>query len=89
MFQDSTVAYSTQHSKGATIPYSFWEGGLAEMAIILPSTKIIQEFSNIVNPMLEIIQRSYFKQEVLKQTRDLLLPRLISGEIDVENMEIK
>ena len=88
MFQDSTVAYSTQHSKGATIPYSFWEGGLAEMAIILPSTKIIQEFSNIVNPMLEIIQRSYFKQEVLKQTRDLLLPRLISGEIDVEDMEV-
>lgn len=89
MFQDSTVAYSSRNSKGATIPYSFWEDGLAEMKVIFPSTKIIKAFNDIINPMLENIQQGYFKQENLKQTRDLLLPRLISGEIDVENLEIK
>jgi len=29
------------------------------------------------------------KNELLRQTRDLLLPRLISGEIDVENLDIR
>ena len=88
MFQDSTVAYSSRNSKGATIPYSFWEDGLAEMKVIFPSTKIIKAFNDIINPMLENNQQGYFKQENLKQTRDLLLPRLMSGEINVEDLEI-
>ena len=46
-------------------------------------------FGEIVKRIYDEIDVLYLKNETLKQTRDLLLPRLISGEIDVENMEIK
>lgn len=89
MFQNNTVSYSAQHSKGATIPYAFWEGGLSDMKIVHPSLDILDKFNSIVEPMLNFIQESYFKLENLRQTRDILLPRLISGEINVDSMEIK
>ena len=41
----------------------------------------------IISKYKEIIGLS-MKSENLKQTRDILLPRLISGEINVENMEV-
>lgn len=56
--------------------------------ILLPSDDILLMFNKIVKPMLELTQKLQIKQQYLKQTRDLLLPRLISGEIDVENLEI-
>ena len=45
-------------------------------------------FNNLICPIFEQIFNIETKNKTLKQTRDLLLPRLISGEIDVENLEI-
>jgi hypothetical protein len=39
--------------------------------------------------MLEKVKLFYFHYNNLRQTRDLLLPKLISGEIDVENLDIQ
>lgn len=50
---------------------------------------IIIKFEQIVKPIFEQIKNLSIKNEKLKQTRDILLPRLISGEIDVENLEIE
>ncbi len=59
-----------------------------EMKFILPTDNILNNFKDILKPInLEIFNLLY-KNQTLKQTRDILLPRLISGEIDVENMEI-
>ena len=53
-----------------------------------PSDKLLQAFSQLIKPLFEQIKNLSLKNLTLKQTRDLLLPRLISGEIDVEDMEI-
>lgn len=53
-----------------------------------PSDKLLQAFSQLIKPIFEQIKNLSLKNQTLKQTRDLLLPRLISGEIDVENLEI-
>ncbi len=57
--------------------------------ISLPNDSILSKFNRIISPILKEIAIIISKNQTLKQTRDLLLPRLISGEIDVENMEIK
>ncbi|RKX66820.1 MAG: hypothetical protein DRP41_01545 [Thermodesulfobacteriota bacterium] len=88
LFNEKTVSYSAQHSKGSTIPYAVWEGGLAEMKIIMPSRKIIDAFEKIISPILEISINTFFKLRNLRTARDLLLPKLISGEIDVSNWEV-
>lgn len=54
-----------------------------------PSKEIVLNFNKIIKPIFENIRNLLYKNQTLKQTRNQLLPRLISGEIDVENMEIK
>ena len=56
--------------------------------IIVPNSCVLNLFNQITNDILNEISNLYTKNENLKQTRDILLPRLISGEIDVENMEV-
>jgi len=36
LFEESTVAYSSKHSRGTTIPYAVWDGALENMPIFLP-----------------------------------------------------
>lgn len=58
------------------------------MPIIAPPKKVIKEFNKNITSLFNQIKNLTLKNMILKQTRNLLLPRLISGDIDVENMEI-
>ena len=53
-----------------------------------PDNKTIQKFSEIVSPLFRQIYVFSEKNINLRKTRDLLLPKLISGQIDVENLDI-
>lgn len=86
--QDSSIDYAQRTSKGSTMPYAVWEGGLGEMEINIPPQQIAEEFNMLVLPMLRKIQYSYFENKYLKELRDSLLPRLISGKIDISNINI-
>ena len=59
-----------------------------EMKFVLPADTMLNDFKNIIRPINKEIFNLLYKNYTLKQTRDILLPRLISGEIDVENLEI-
>ena len=56
--------------------------------IILPSPHIQQEWANFALPKIYLCQKLIDKNKILHLTRDLLLPKLISGEIDVSNIDI-
>ena len=56
--------------------------------ILKPNNDLLQTFSKIIAPFFEEVKILSIKNESLKQTRDILLPRLISGEINVENIEV-
>ncbi len=86
MFQDSTVEYSSNYSTGSTIPYATWDGALAIMPIVRPPDLLIKQFSDIVAPILDSIRVLTLKNTNLRQTRDLLIPKLISGELGVSNL---
>lgn len=55
---------------------------------LIPSNELIKEFEEILNPFYKEINILVLKKQNLKQTRDLLLPRLISGKLDIEDLEI-
>ena len=57
--------------------------------VIIPTKEIQQKFERIVKPMYEEIQTLGEKNEILQETRDLLLPRLISGKLSVEDLKIE
>ena len=48
----------------------------------------MHEFSPMVEPLLDNVRNLQQKNTILRRTRDLLLPRLISGEVDVSELEI-
>lgn len=81
--REETVAYASAHSRGATIPYAVWDGSLAEMKVLLPPSSLLKMFDSAIRPMLTLIRSSFLTQRNLRQTRDLLLPKLISGEVEV------
>ena len=77
----------TNLQKGAAQPHVYPQD-LASLKIFDIDTEIVKQFNALVTPIFEDIKNITLKNKILKQTRDLLLPRLISGEIDVENLEI-
>lgn len=81
VFEEATVAYANAHSQGATIPYAVWDGALADMPLLLPPDPLLHRFEKIVAPILARISHSFFTLNNLRQTRDLLLPRLLSGQL--------
>ena len=82
--QDSLIDWASNNSKGSTMPYAFWNNGLENYKIVIPPDKILHEFEKLLTPLLKIIQGNFQKSKALQQTRDTLLPKLMSGEIDVE-----
>jgi type I restriction enzyme, S subunit len=56
--------------------------------IARPSIDIRNQFESIANSFYEQITCLNQKNINLRKTRDLLLPKLISGQIDVENLDI-
>ena len=53
--------------------------------IILPSVDLIEEFGSIVNSLFEKILENYSFNQSLTQTRDTLLPKLMTGKIEISN----
>ncbi len=58
------------------------------LPFLLPTKDLLQKFSSIVAPIFSSIYLLEQKNKKLELTRDLLLPRLISGELDVSNLNI-
>jgi type I restriction enzyme S subunit len=57
--------------------------------IIVPDIDLQKQFFNLAEPMIKNCYRLIEKNANLRRTRDLLLPKLISGEVDVENIEVR
>ena len=79
----SSIEYAQSTSKGSTMPYAVWENGLAELKIPIPTEKVIKNFSKIVSPLIKTLQDSIYEIENLQNLRDTLLPKLLSGEISI------
>lgn len=56
--------------------------------IILPNEATLDRFDMITNPLIEKIINNRLQNKRLTQLRDALLPKLMSGEIDVSNISI-
>jgi type I restriction enzyme S subunit len=61
---------------------------LYEVELIQPSDLVAQTYMDCVQPIDSQIENLYRATEVLARTCDLLLPRLISGELDVSKLDI-
>lgn len=56
--------------------------------IIVPDEKTIQAFCSIVSPMYDTIENNIKENQKLAETRDKLLPKLMSGKLDVSGIDL-
>ena len=56
---------------------------LSLIETIIPSEKIVEEFNNLYNEMKKTIKANKLENSRLSLLRDTLLPRLMSGEIEI------
>ena len=56
--------------------------------LILPSEDELAEFQSLVSPMYAQIRINAIENDKLKRLRDSLLPKLMSGEIDVSDIQL-
>jgi type I restriction enzyme S subunit len=60
-----------------------------KIQIVIPPRTVIDQFDRHVLPIFTMKKYLTQKNTNLRQTRDLLLPKLISGEVDVEGLDIE
>jgi type I restriction enzyme S subunit len=63
--------------------------GVLSFTFSKPPLDITERFDATVTSFYDSIENLHQRNEVLKQTRDLLLPKLISGEVAVEELDIE
>ena len=71
-----------------TVFGSINRNSLNDMPILIPSDEAINEFERIVAPMDAAIRNNYDEVCHLQAVRDSLLPRLMSGELDVSDIDL-
>jgi type I restriction enzyme S subunit len=59
------------------------QGSIKSLQIILPSENIIKKFDDIITPLFGKVFVLAKQAELLKIARNKLLPKLMSGEIEV------
>ena len=55
--------------------------------ILIPSDELLLAFENIAGPMFLGVSNKSAESETLSKLRDTLLPKLISGELRIEDAE--
>ena len=85
--QKDTIDFAQATSKGTTMPYAVWEGGLANMPITIPDKTTLYEFETLVMPLISSVRDSYIERIQLEGIRNSLLPKLMSGELKINEID--
>ena len=72
-----------QHANGANVLHLLPDR-ITDFKFPAPPTDLMNRFANFVAPVVEEIDTLANKIDNLRSTRDLLLPRLLSGQLNVE-----
>lgn len=63
-------------------------GELEKAEVLIPSEKDYKEISSLMNPLFNLIIANRIEARKLAELRDELLPKLMSGEIDVSEVSV-
>ena len=64
------------------------QSGVNGLSLIVPTLDIANCFDQLTDPILALLISLAKKNENIRRTRDLLLSKLISGEVDVSELDI-
>lgn len=78
VFTDAFVAHATATSNGSKMPRTDWKV-LKDYSLVLPPKDLLKRFSMLSENAIDQQQNLVSHNQTLRRTRDLLLPKLLSG----------
>lgn len=81
------ATYLVNHASGSAYP-AVNAKDFENAEFIVPPKPLAEQFHKLAGKMLVLAHRLLRKNENLRTTRDLLLPKLISGKLDVADLDI-
>lgn len=80
------VDFTDRSSTGTKMPRTSWKA-MARYELAVPDSRAASAFNDICRPMIERVIANIHESHTLAKTRDLLLPKLMSGEIRLRDAE--
>ena len=84
---DRFFDYMVAGSKGTKMPRGDKQQ-IMNYPVVLPDKESLDLFNGLILPMLDQIATNRIESDKLAALRDALLPKLMSGELDVSELEI-
>jgi type I restriction enzyme S subunit len=84
--EQSFVTYADRTSDGTKMPRTSW-AKMEKYGLCIPADQAIQAYDQTTGPLFERIVDNIKESKSLALTRDLLLPRLLSGDVRVKDAE--
>ena len=81
------MAEASATANGAKMPRANWDVLKRFLVVIPPQGELADRFCASFTAMIAQQQALVFKIQNLRRTRDLLLPRLLSGQIALDELE--
>lgn len=64
------------------------QANLRSIPVVIPPVQTLSEYNSLIEPMFSMIRANEDENQTLSSLRDGLLPKLMSGELDISNIEI-
>lgn len=87
LYADKFFAFMVAGSKGTKMPRGDKQQ-IMVYPVALPSDEELNEFNKLALPILAQLHSNKAEKKRLSATRDALLPKLMSGEIDVSDIQL-
>jgi type I restriction enzyme S subunit len=83
------INYAVKNMNGSSGRQRVSGDSIGAYALHIPSSEAVDEFADVARPIMEAITSNAFENRNLATLRDILLPRLMSGELSVADLVAK
>lgn len=87
LFSETLINYADRLSNGAKMPRVNWKD-LAAYQIVIPPAELAEKLNEAINPLIARMMENTHQAQTLTQLRDTLLPRLISGQLRLQELPL-
>lgn len=74
-------------NRGSTQPL-ITQGDMNKVLILIPDKETLSNFENLVGQLMKQYEANLLENVKLAELRDTLLPRLMSGDLDVSSLDL-